>query len=289
MPASSRSRAMPGARSRARRRPGRGRHRPPNAEAASPPRRRRPCCRSPTPARSTSATAVLVVAPSRATPTPHARTPAANAAAKPAGARQADRCDSAQNAADAEGAVEIADTRVSQVEDVDGEHDREDGECAGDHRLGGVRDGDCEQCGRRRRACGSRPAYAERALVSRWRPRPSGSSAARRSPRRARADHRNAVTQTTNTPGVPLTASTIPPMPGPRKMLALSIVPATAFDAVSSTGVAASVGVSAACAGPEGRPDDGDGHRQRVHGDDRRLRLDENGDRRRSAPPGRGR
>ena len=29
----------------------------------------------------------------------------------------------------------------------------------------------------------------------------------------------------------------------------LSIVPATAFDAVSSTGVAASAGVSAACAG----------------------------------------
>ena len=57
--------------------------------------------------------------------------------------------------------------------------------------------------------------------------------------------------------GVPLTASMIPPMPGPRKMLALSIVPATAFDAVSSTGVAASFGVSAACAGRKGVPTTG--------------------------------
>ena len=43
-------------------------------------------------------------------------------------------------------------------------------------------------------------------------------------------------------------------MPGPRKMLALSIVPATAFDAVSSTGVAASLGVRAACAGRKSVP-----------------------------------
>jgi hypothetical protein len=38
-------------------------------------------------------------------------------------------------------------------------------------------------------------------------------------------------------------------MPGPRKMLALSIVPAKALDAVSSSGVPARAGVSAACAG----------------------------------------
>ena len=43
-------------------------------------------------------------------------------------------------------------------------------------------------------------------------------------------------------------------MPGPRKMLALSSVPATALDAVSSTGVAASFGVRAACAGRKGVP-----------------------------------
>ena len=55
--------------------------------------------------------------------------------------------------------------------------------------------------------------------------------------------------QTTNTPAVPLTASTRPPIPGPRKMLVLSMVPAIAFDAVSSSGVPASAGVSAAWAG----------------------------------------
>ena len=62
-------------------------------------------------------------------------------------------------------------------------------------------------------------------------------------------DHTNAAMQTTNTPAVPLTASTRPPIPGPRKMLVLSMVPAIAFDAVSSSGVPASAGVSAAWAG----------------------------------------
>ena len=38
-------------------------------------------------------------------------------------------------------------------------------------------------------------------------------------------------------------------MPGPRKMLVLSMVPATALAAVSSSGVSASDGVSAAWAG----------------------------------------
>ncbi len=62
------------------------------------------------------------------------------------------------------------------------------------------------------------------------------------------------MTHTTNTVDVPLTASTNPPMPGPRKMLALSIVPETALDAVSSSGVAASAGVRAAWAGRKAVP-----------------------------------
>ena len=63
------------------------------------------------------------------------------------------------------------------------------------------------------------------------------------------ADHSRPAAANTNTEVGPLMPSMMPPMPGPRKIATPSTVVATALAAVSCSGVRASSGSSAACAG----------------------------------------
>ena len=66
---------------------------------------------------------------------------------------------------------------------------------------------------------------------------------------RSSADQTIAPAVTPKTTALELTASRSPPRAGPAKMPTLSIVVAVTFAAVSSSGLRASPGTSAACAG----------------------------------------
>ena len=71
-------------------------------------------------------------------------------------------------------------------------------------------------------------------------------------PLRSRTDQSISPASRMNTVPAPETESTTPPIAGPPKIPTLSIVLETTFAAVSSSGVRANAGVSAACAGRNG-------------------------------------
>ena len=101
-------------------------------------------------------------------------------------------------------------------------------------------------------------------------PRPPVRPAARRSTRRAAVDQRNAATQTTNTPARPAHREHRPPIPGPRKMLALSTRSGDRVRRRQLHGRAGQLRRQRRLGRPEQGPDDGDANGQRAYGPDNR-------------------
>ena len=198
--------------------------------------------------KATSAAAVVGIPPSRSSGPPVPATAIPKVVASRL-AREPERDEPADDPADADGRVEVADAAGAQIEQLERRDSDQDAEGAVDERLRGEEPDDETQP--RVVPIARKPAVASSARCGRS--RLSGGSVARSSGETISAEKRKSRAVKTKTTQTPESESSSPPTAGNAKPT-LSTALVVTFAAVSSSGDLASDGSSAACAGRNAVP-----------------------------------